>query len=281
MSREHNPQYEQMVHESMVRNLAAQIEAIWPQEAPLFARYGLAPDARIVDVGCGTGEATLRLAGMMPRAEITGVDLIESHLEHARARTRHLGPRVRFETGNAFALPHADATFDLAVCRHVLQAVPGPEGVIRELLRVTRPGGRLHLLAEDYGMIFMHPTRLGAERFWSVVPAAFGPALGTDLFVGRHAYTLLRAAGALDITLDYVIVDTLRVPRETLARIFEAWRDGYAGGIAQHAPLPLEEAVAHFDDMIACIRDPDGYAVWMVPVLSAVAPGGGGARGGT
>lgn len=281
MSREHNPQYEQMVHESMVRNLAAQIEAIWPQEASLFARYALPPHARIIDVGCGTGEAALRLAGMMPAADITGVDLIESHLTHARDRARHLGARVRFEIGNAFALPHADASFDLAVCRHVLQAVPGPEGVIRELIRVTRPGGRLHLLAEDYGMIFMHPTRLGAERFWSVAPASFGPALGTDLFVGRHAFTLLRAAGAADITLDYVVVDTLRVPRETFARIFEAWRDGYAEGIAEHAPLTLPETVAHFDDMIACIRDPDGYAVWLVPVLSAVVPPGEGGAGRT
>jgi len=274
MSREHNPQYDQMVHESMVRNLAAQIAAIWPQEAPLFARYGLAPEARIIDVGCGTGEAALRLAEMMPAAAILGVDLIESHLELARARTRHLGERVRFETGNALALDLPDGAFDLAVCRHVLQAVPGPEQLLRELMRVTRPGGRLHLIAEDYGMIFLYPTRLGAENFWELVPRGFGAALGTDLFVGRHAPAMLHAAGALDVTMDFVVVDTVRVPRPVFAAIFEAWRDGYAEGISQHTPLTLEQAVAHFDDMIACIRDPGGYAVWLVPVLSAVVPAG-------
>jgi SAM-dependent methyltransferase len=272
MSREHNPQYEQMAHESMVRNLAAQIEAIWPQEAPLFARYGLAPDTRIIDVGCGAGEAAVRLAAMLPEADITGVDLIESHLEHARARTRHLGDRVRFETGNALALDYPDGRFDLAVCRHVLQAVPRPEQVVRELMRVTRPGGRLHLIAEDYGMIFMNPTRLGADRFWASVPAAFGPALGTDLFVGRRMPAILHEAGALGITLDLVVVDTLRVPRATFASIFEAWRDGYSEGIARYTPLSFAEVVNHFDDMIECIRNPAGYAVWLVPVLSAAVP---------
>jgi ubiquinone/menaquinone biosynthesis C-methylase UbiE len=272
MSREHNPQYDQMSHESMIRNLAAQIEAIWPQEAPLFERYGLAPDSRIIDVGCGTGEASVRLAAMMPEADITGIDLIESHLEHARTRARPFGDRVRFETGNALALGGPDGRFDLAVCRHVLQAVPDPARALRELMRVTRPGGRLHLIAEDYGMIFMHPTRLGAERFWAQVTGAFGPALGTDLQVGRHLPAMLLEAGALDIALDYVVVDTLRVPRETFAAIFEAWRDGYAEGIAQYAPFSFEEAVNHFDDMIDCIRNPAGYAVWLVPVLSAVVP---------
>jgi SAM-dependent methyltransferase len=275
MTHEDNPQYEQMAHESMVRNLAAQANAIWPQEAPLLARIGLSPQARILDAGCGTGEATWRMGEMWPAARITGVDLIESHLLAARTRASHLGDRIRFEVANLFDLPFADATFDLTVCRHVLQAVPTPERAIAELMRVTRPGGRLHLVAEDYGMIFLHPTRLGAERFWAEAPPAFGRALGTDLFIGRHVFTLLHEAGARDITMDYVIVDTRRVPRETFAGIFEAWRDGYAAGISEHSTLTLAETVAHFDDMIACIRDPAGHAVWFLPVAGAVVPGSG------
>ena len=68
MTDEHNPQAEQMAHESMVRNLAAQANAIWPQEETLFARYGLAGDLRIADIGCGSGEITSRLARLYPRA---------------------------------------------------------------------------------------------------------------------------------------------------------------------------------------------------------------------
>ena len=59
-----------MADESMVRNLAAQADAIWPQEEPLFRRYG--QPARILDVGCGTGEISSRLATLFPAARVTG-----------------------------------------------------------------------------------------------------------------------------------------------------------------------------------------------------------------
>src|SRR4051812_27534548 len=67
-----NPQAKEMADESMVRNLSAQAEAIWPQELPLVRRYS-ARD--ILDVGCGTGEITVRLAAEFPDARITGIDL--------------------------------------------------------------------------------------------------------------------------------------------------------------------------------------------------------------
>jgi hypothetical protein len=137
-------------------------------------------------------------------------------------------------------------------------------------VRVTRPGGRLHLLAEDYGMIHFPPRRLSADAFWRAAPAAFGESTGTDLFVGRRAYSLLRRLGLRDVTVDYVIVDTARVPRETFAAIFAAWRDGYAGAIAEHTPTTRDETVAHFDDMIATIRDEEGYGVWLVPVIAGI-----------
>jgi hypothetical protein len=50
-----NPQAREMADESMVRNLAAQAEAIWPQEKPLFDRYRLPTEANVLDAGCGTG----------------------------------------------------------------------------------------------------------------------------------------------------------------------------------------------------------------------------------
>src|SRR2546430_16349086 len=71
-----NPQAKEMADESMVRNLAAQADAIWPQEQPLFSRYGLPNEAYILDAGCGTGEISLRLAGMFERARLLGVDVI-------------------------------------------------------------------------------------------------------------------------------------------------------------------------------------------------------------
>src|SRR5687767_11686510 len=141
-----NPQAKEMADESMVRNLEAQANAIWPQEQPLFRRYALPETARILDVGAGTGEIAKRLATTFPRATIVGVDIIDAHLELARTRCAAFGDRVQFRYGDAFELPFDDASFDLVVCRHVVQAVPTPERVFAELVRVTRSRGVVHVI---------------------------------------------------------------------------------------------------------------------------------------
>jgi SAM-dependent methyltransferase len=267
-----NPQAAQMADESMVRNLAAQAEVIWPQESVLFRRYGLAPDVRILDAGCGTGEITSRLGELFPRASVLGVDILDGPLELARTRHARLAPRVRFEKRSIFGLELPDGAFDLTVCRHVLQSIPHADRVIAELARVTRRGGRLHLIAEDYGMIHFPRRRLDPDAFWRVAPREFGAATGTDLFIGRNAFAILRRLGIAGLSIDYVIVDPLRAPRETFAAIWIAWRDGYVDAIGEHTTISREQAAAHFDDMVATLRDPDGYGVWMVPVISGVVP---------
>jgi SAM-dependent methyltransferase len=267
-----NPQEAQMADESMVRTLAAQAAALWPQEAPLLDRYRLPEAPRILDAGCGTGEIASRLALRWPRAEVLGVDVQEGSLRLARERHADLAPRLRFEPRSVYDLGLPDASFDLTVCRHVIQSIPHPEQVLAELVRVTRPGGRLHLLAEDYGMIFFQPGRLDPGAFWRDGPLQVGAATGTDMQVGRKAYSMLHALGLRDLTVDYLVADPLRVPRQILADIWTAWRDGYADFIAAHSRFSREEAVAHFDDMIATLRDPAGYGAWLVPVLAGTRP---------
>jgi SAM-dependent methyltransferase len=263
-----NPQAREMADESMVRNLAAQADAIWPQERPLFERYSLPAAPHILDAGCGTGEISRRLAQIFPHARLLGVDIVDSHLELARARSAALAGRLRFERRSLFDLRLPHGSFDLVVCRHVVQAIPAVERALAELLRVTRAGGWLHLIAEDYLMIHFEPRRLDADDFWSQGPRRFGEATGTDLRIGRRVFRMLRDLGCTDITVDYVVVDPLRVPRETFVAIWQAWRDGYADSIAQHTSIPRDRVVAHFDDMIETLRDPAGYGVWHVPVVA-------------
>src|SRR4030095_6837049 len=138
--KERNPQAEQMADESMLRNLAAQAEAIWPQEQRLFERYQLPKNARIADIGCGSGEITSRLAARYPEAELGGVDILEGSVAYARQRYAALAPRVQFEQGDAFELRFAAAQFDLVVCRHMTQSVPEPQRVLSELHRICPPG---------------------------------------------------------------------------------------------------------------------------------------------
>jgi ubiquinone/menaquinone biosynthesis C-methylase UbiE len=267
-----NPQAKQMADESMVRGLDAQARAIWPQELQLIRRYAIPDEARILDAGCGTGEGSSRLAELFPRAQVLGVDIIDEHLDLARSRYAHLAARLRFEHQSIFELSIPDRTFDLTVCRHVLHSIPHPDRVLAELARVTDPGGYLHLIPEDYGMLHFQRGSLDPREFWHVAAASFGSATGTDLFIGRNTFSILASMRLDAISVDYVVVDTVRVPRETFARILEAWRDGYAEPIGQFTPIARESALAYFNQMIANIRDPLGYAVWMVPVLSARVP---------
>src|SRR6267378_1427296 len=159
-----SPQAKEMADESMVRNLAAQIEAIWPQEKPIFERHP--PPRSVLDVGCGTGEVNFRLASLFAKASFTGVDLEEAHLDRASAKNAPFGDRVRFQRDDAMHLSLKDAQFDLAMSRHVLQALPDAPRAVQEMVRVLKPGGRLHLIAEDYGMLWCHPTGLDSDGFW-------------------------------------------------------------------------------------------------------------------
>jgi ubiquinone/menaquinone biosynthesis C-methylase UbiE len=267
-----NPQAKQMADQSMVRNLDAQARAIWPQEMPLLRRYALPADARILDAGCGTGEGSSRLAELFPRAQVLGVDIVDPHLELARVRYATLSPRLTFEHQSIYELKAADRTYDLTVCRHVLHSIPFADKVIAELARVTRRGGYVHLIPEDYDMLHFQRAALDPRDFWHQAAASFAERTGTDLFIGRHTFGILDALKMQEIRVDYVIVDTLRVPRETFAAILEAWSDGYSESIGELTPISRESAVAYFNQMIANIRDPRGYAVWMVPVVSARVP---------
>jgi ubiquinone/menaquinone biosynthesis C-methylase UbiE len=269
-----NPQAKQMADESMVRGLDGQARAIWPQEAPLFRRYAIPTEARILDAGCGTGEGSSRLGELFPRAQVLGVDIIDHHLDLARSRYEKFGGRLTFEHRSIFELGLQERSFDLVVCRHVLHSVPHVDRVLKELVRVTQAGGYLHIIAEDYGMLHFQRGALDPRDFWHVVPSKFGSMTETDLFIGRNIYGILAAMKLQNITVDYAVVDTLRVPRETLAAILEAWRDGYSEAIDQLTPVSQNSARAYFEQMIANVRDPLGYAVWMVPIVSAQVPAG-------
>lgn len=263
-----NPQADQMADESMVRTLDAQARAIWPQEVQIIERYDLPPNLQILDAGSGTGEGASRLADHFPKSRVLGVDVIEENLARARVQFAALAPRLSFERRSAYELQLPAQSFDLTVCRHVLHSIPHPEQVVAELVRVTRSGGYLHLLAEDYGMIHFEQQAEELDAFWLAVTNKFTAATGVDMRSGRNMFGLLAAAGLQSIAVNYVIVDTVRVARPLFATIMEAWRDGFAGPCAEVTGIPLGQVVGYFENMIEQVRDPRRYVVWMVPVIS-------------
>jgi ubiquinone/menaquinone biosynthesis C-methylase UbiE len=272
MNQDRNPQAEQMADESMARNLAFQAEVIWPQELPLFKAYSLGVAPRILDVGCGTGEITRRLAILYPQARITGIDILDSNLAIARRENQPDPARVDYAVGDAFALTMADDSVDLLVCRHVSQAVPNFTAVLKEFRRVLKPGGVLHLLSEDYGMLHFPDAGMDPDRFWNKHAVAYMQSINCDARIGRHSPKLLLEAGFEQITMNYLTVDTLRVPRASFAGILSAWRDGYAEVLAKTSGRTVTAVTDDFNIMIQAIETPPNYAVWHVPVLSARKP---------
>jgi SAM-dependent methyltransferase len=114
-------------------------------EIALRGRSGLVA----LDVGCGTGFTTARLARVPGVARVFGVEPSPDALGHARG---HATPLAR---GTALALPFADASFDLVTCLDVLQHLPaGTDGLAaQEIARVLRPGGVALVRSNGRGLL--------------------------------------------------------------------------------------------------------------------------------
>lgn len=108
--------------------------------APLLADFATLPPAgHVLDAGCGTGSLTGVLAGHPQVARVTGVDLSPAYVDHAARH--HASSRVQVEVGDLTQLRFDDAAFDATLSSLVLQFVPDPHRAVREMRRVTRPGG--------------------------------------------------------------------------------------------------------------------------------------------
>ena len=103
----------------------------------------LAPVAgeRILDVGCGTGNFSLKLASQ--KCLVTGVDRSEDMLTVARRRADEEGRSIEFLLGDGEALPFDDGSFDGVITMATLEFVQAPVRILGEMLRVLVPGGRV------------------------------------------------------------------------------------------------------------------------------------------
>lgn len=118
------------------------------------------------DVGCGTGALAETILAACEPASIEGVDASAGFVSDARQRLRD--PRVRFVTGDATRLPREAGAFDVTVSGLVLNFVADHEAMVREMARVTKPGGRVVVYVWDYagGMQMI-------RHFWDAAVAVY------------------------------------------------------------------------------------------------------------
>ncbi|MDH3980426.1 MAG: class I SAM-dependent methyltransferase [Gammaproteobacteria bacterium] len=99
--------------------------------------------SRLLDIGCGAGQTAIPAAhqGMI----VTGIDIADNLIEHAQERARYEGISVRFDVGDAEALPCDDNEFDVVISQIGAMFAPDPDRVASEMARVCKPAGRLHM----------------------------------------------------------------------------------------------------------------------------------------
>lgn len=112
-------------------------------------RMPMTPTARVLDVGCGTGELLRRLRAKYPDAALAGLDPVAEMLAVAREK---LSGREDLRIGYADALPWGAATFDVVVSCNMFHYITHPVAALREMARVLHPGGVLVLTdwCDDY-----------------------------------------------------------------------------------------------------------------------------------
>jgi demethylmenaquinone methyltransferase / 2-methoxy-6-polyprenyl-1,4-benzoquinol methylase len=147
------------------------------------------PDARALDVACGTGDLSLALVAATG-ARVTGLDFCRPMLSHAarKAADEAAAARCAFIEGDALRLPFEDGTFDAVTIAFGLRNLASVEGGLKELLRVLRPGGMACILE------FSKPIVPGFSTLFQFYFSRVLPRIGGLISGSSSAYEYLPAS---------------------------------------------------------------------------------------
>lgn len=133
--------------------LDAAARLLLPAKLRTYDLMELEKGHRVLDLGCGPASDTIALAELVGESgRVVGVDADEDMVAEAneRAGAAGLAGRVTHEHADAASLPVDDDSFDSCRSERVFQHLPDPSAGLEELIRVTRPGGRIVILDTDY-----------------------------------------------------------------------------------------------------------------------------------
>ncbi len=186
--------------------------------------FTASPGMRVLDLGTGVGAMAAALVRRHPGIDLWGLDLRAAQLRQARA----LHPVATYVQADATRLPFPDASFDRVHASWVLEHIPDPAAVLREVRRILVPGGQCFFLEVDNATLRLVPPSPVVEEALQLLNSV-QQASGGDPFIGQKLAGLLRAAGFSRVDVHPVHVhgsagdpETLRASAEELAEIFES-----------------------------------------------------------
>jgi len=104
----------------------------------------LQPKSKVLDVGCGTGYAVLKLASILSEGEACGIDISSEMIERARTKIPDiLEGKVEFRQASSDNIPYPNAAFDHVLCTNSFHHYPDPIKTLKEIQRVLKPGGQI------------------------------------------------------------------------------------------------------------------------------------------
>lgn len=179
-------------------DLVSGLDAVQAYKRQTYELLDLHPGDRVLDVGCGAGDDARALAERVaPMGRVVGVDASAAMVDESRRRSDGLGLPVEYHAGDAHCLDFADGAFDGARADRVFQHLADPEQALAELIRVTKPGGRIVVADPDWGTLVVDAAdRATTQAALTEVSAAI-----RNPWMGRQLYGLFRRAGLADVAV--------------------------------------------------------------------------------
>lgn len=226
-----------------------------------FSSLDLQPGHRVLDLATGVGAMGSRLQRRFPGASIVGVDLSAHQL--GAARRNH--PELPVLRGDATRLPFADGTFDRLHCSWLLEHVPDPLAVLREVRRVLKPGGACQFIEVDNATLELTPARASVTELMQRLNSAQQQA-GGDPFIGQKLDRLLPQVG-------FASLEVRRPRLEGSAedpRFFQAFIDEFAEifeGLDESLGADAAPLISLAAAELRGLRDVPGARLRYTPVL--------------
>jgi SAM-dependent methyltransferase len=168
------------------------------ENSAAYALPSLRPGLDLLDVGCGPGTITVDFAQRLAPGRVVGLDRALDVLPRARAEARAQGVSIELIVGDVYALPCADASFDVVHAHQTLQHLEDPVRALVEMRRVLKPGGVVAVRDGDYASFAWAPHDPLLTR-WLEVYRAVARRNGGEPDAGRFLKGWAIAAGFRDV----------------------------------------------------------------------------------